>query len=359
MQRWLYSVYAFFLLINCCCSNAVIPIDPPTGKDPRTYTWTIDTLFYTPGPQYPWGQTTMNALWGLNDSVLYAVGHDSWGGGGVMWKFNGTKWDREKLMVAEGGTVNHAISLNSIKGFSDHDIYAVGESSTNITGSMVRSQFAAHFDGLQWKEVPLPKGGEINSVAASHPSLIYCGGSLGALYRFDGSTWSLDTIQNSFYPEIPRSNVVVGMAPDDGVYIHTVQYNERTGAIYEQFMKYNNHRIVLIDSGMNSQRRGTSWYWQSPSGTVYSCGDGGVYRLTNEKWQLFHAETLLRSIGGLNDRHIFAVGDNTVFYYNGKSWNHIYTLPNSMFFFSRIWCSENQVFITYTDNVKTYILHGK
>ena len=59
------------------------PINPQL-KDPRTYTWTIDTLVFSFSPE-GFKQTIMKAIWGLNDSLVYAVGYDANYGIGVMW----------------------------------------------------------------------------------------------------------------------------------------------------------------------------------------------------------------------------------------------------------------------------------
>jgi hypothetical protein len=46
--------------------------DGSSGKDPSTYSWTLDTLFFSFTPN-GFGQTIMNDIWGMNDTLVYDV----------------------------------------------------------------------------------------------------------------------------------------------------------------------------------------------------------------------------------------------------------------------------------------------
>ncbi len=74
---------AVLACLSSCKKNPVGPIEP---KDPRTYTWTIDTLAY-PGSY----QTIMQSIWGSSPSDVYVVGHND-GGYGKMYHFDGKMW---------------------------------------------------------------------------------------------------------------------------------------------------------------------------------------------------------------------------------------------------------------------------
>jgi hypothetical protein len=110
------------LLLGVCCKDE--PTKPPpedTIKDPRTYTWTIDTLAY-PGSM----QTNMQDIWASSPTNVYVVGRNE-RGYGKMYHFDGTRWTDVKLSTTQGGTIQGAIDLFGIYGFGSNDVYAVGE----------------------------------------------------------------------------------------------------------------------------------------------------------------------------------------------------------------------------------------
>jgi hypothetical protein len=361
IRNFAISLFFTSLIICAGCKHSSNPVDHSgaSTKDPRTYKWTIDTLYYTPDPQYG-GQTMMADIWGLNDSLVYAVGHDEWGGYGGVWRFNGDRWDRIRVLAPEGGTITKTINLMAIKGFAANDIYAFGEWPSNTDGpTWAWSSFAMHFDGIQWDEVQVPKGGSIYSFIEPNPFKKYCAGRDGAFYQYEDGNWTLDTIKYSSISNIALFTLVVGTTQDNGAYLHTSQFDGKTGNQYFQILKYVNKHITLIDSAMNTPKWGAISYWQSPSGTLYSSGRGGIYRLSGEKWSQYYSTDMLYAIYGVNEEHMFAVGPSGVYFSDGKSWNPIYTMANASIIPQRIWCSENQVFITYIDGMRSYILHGK
>ncbi|HED36957.1 MAG TPA: hypothetical protein ENI76_01720, partial [Ignavibacteria bacterium] len=72
------------------CSNGSSPIQPQPPKDPRTYTWTADTLYLVGN-----AQTLMRRIWGSSPKDVYAVG---WADrNGPMWHYDGNKWTFVKL----------------------------------------------------------------------------------------------------------------------------------------------------------------------------------------------------------------------------------------------------------------------
>lgn len=69
------------------CSDNIIEVKPP--KDPRTYSWTADTLSY-PG----FFQTLVYDMWDSSANDVYAVGHASANDGvsGIMMEVVGMMW---------------------------------------------------------------------------------------------------------------------------------------------------------------------------------------------------------------------------------------------------------------------------
>jgi hypothetical protein len=62
------------------------PTGPEPVKDPRTYTWTIDTLAY-PGSF----QTAMYDIWGNSPNDVYVVGHND-RAFRKMFHYDGSQW---------------------------------------------------------------------------------------------------------------------------------------------------------------------------------------------------------------------------------------------------------------------------
>ena len=81
---FLFSLIILLAIILSGCRKS--PVEPVIPKDPRTYTWTIDTLSY-PGS----AQTIMQSIWGSSPSDVYVVGHND-GGYGKMYHFDGKMW---------------------------------------------------------------------------------------------------------------------------------------------------------------------------------------------------------------------------------------------------------------------------
>jgi hypothetical protein len=358
-------IFLILLGINSCSHSVDSPPDIPQNG-PRTYSWTIDTLIYDGG------QTIMNSIWGANDSLVYAVGHNSSWGKGAMWKYDGKTWTRVHLFTSDGGTISpHPISggpynqgciLWGINGFAANDIYAFGTWDIYLsTGEWMHSAFGLHFDGFQWQEIPLPKEGTgvISSVGTS-PTSMYCSGYDGMLYHFNGAIWTVDTVKSTPYPELPFDVVkVIGTTRIGGVYVRTEQVELKRNLFYTQILKIENNKCSVVDSATNRVPWGGAMYWQSKEGKIYSCGYGGVFCLSNDKWQCVRSGSSYSSVFGANDQHMFAVGDEGVFFYDGRSWTPLGVRITHNMQVNVAWCTVNQVFIVCSDGWRTYIIHGK
>jgi hypothetical protein len=359
------SLILFLVLLDMSgCSNAIGPVSSePDLKDPRTYTWTIDTLFYSPTDQGI-GQTIIKDLWGMNDTLVYAVCCDGWGGNGALWKYDGRKWERIKLRINDGGPLTtRDFSLWTIKGFSEKDIYFFGEHEYANATPPPNFTFQAcgfHYNGTVWEELTLPIGSTIRSAAGDSPSMIFCGGSNGELYQFDGSTWKVDTIKIPAIMNSPIDVHVAGTTADNGTLIQTTQYDSKNASSYYRLFIYKERQISPIDSSLNTIPWGGSSFWKSKEGNTFSCGKNGVYRLTSMKWTQFQSLSgVYYSINGINENHLFIAGDDKIYFYDGSSWTMLNTGMNIRFINAHMWCSSNGVFVAFNDNTKSYILHGR
>lgn len=82
-QRLATVLSILFLMLQMSCKEKIVG---PEFKDPRTYTWIIDTLAY-PGSF----QTSMQDIWGSSPNDVYVVGHND-RGFGKMFHFDGKQW---------------------------------------------------------------------------------------------------------------------------------------------------------------------------------------------------------------------------------------------------------------------------
>ncbi len=142
-----YAFLLFLLLIIACKETP--PEPSPTAKDPRMYAWTVDTLKY-PGTF----QTFMQDIWGTSPNNVYAVGGTDIGKG-IMFHFDGQRWEPLRLVTTEGGTIPVGIDLHAIHGFSAINIFAVGERYyyDPLTQQFSDSSLIIHYNGTQWSEV--------------------------------------------------------------------------------------------------------------------------------------------------------------------------------------------------------------
>ncbi len=156
MQKKIFIVVVSLLVLLTGCKKGDTPTNVEPVKDPRTFQWSPDTIAYPESYQ-----TLMTDIWGNSSSNVYAVGHNSQNRG-VMWHYDGNKWDNIRLISDEGGQINASIELQAIYGFNGTDIYAVG---TRIFGynpnpppTFLDSSLIIHFDGTSWKEEKIPRG---------------------------------------------------------------------------------------------------------------------------------------------------------------------------------------------------------
>jgi len=337
---------------------------PEPFKDPRTYTWTIDTLAY-PGSF----QTAMRDIWGSSATDVYVVGHNDQNRG-LMWHFDGSRWTDVKLSTTQGGAILGPIDLSAIFGFGANDIWAVGERiypNPTPPPNFLDSSLIIHFDGVQWKENKVVGGRYLLSVWGSAPNDIWTCGWNGTVFHFDGLSWKRDSVpvivpadgEFVLLGVVSRSSQQVFMSG----YVHqndivrTTRYflSRATGT-------WNVADSFIIERGQVAVKFGQNGLWVSPSGTLYSFGPN-IYRWNGSSWTIVYATfDALGRMAGTSDENMFAVGDfGNVFHYNGVDWHQYRELKDFGVVYSGVWTDGKEVFVVgYTnDGGKTIILHGK
>jgi hypothetical protein len=278
------SVPLVFILLQFGCNDN--PVEPQF-KDPRSYTWTIDTLAY-PGSF----QTSMRDIWASSPRDVWIVGHNDQNRG-LMWHYDGTNWTDVKLSTTQGGNIQGPIDLSAIYGFGPDNIFAVGKriyDNPKPPPNFLDSSLIIHFDGRQWREMRVENGRFLRAIWGSSPSQLWVGGVTTTVFQYDGASWKRDSL-----PVVVQSDGFFVMeafegTPSGDVFAIGNTHHNSTATTIHYFFTRRENRWVVVDSFFVAPGRiESSWgrqdLWVSPSGVLYSCG-AGVHRWNGSRWEL-------------------------------------------------------------------------
>ncbi|MCK9426701.1 MAG: hypothetical protein M0Q21_11730 [Ignavibacteriaceae bacterium] len=316
-------------------------------------TLTVKTLGLTTH-EYDWISTTVGVwqsefkdVWGIDENNIYAVGgvrsnNTTYG----IMKWSNNEWVPEQV----GG------GMYAITGFSDNDIWVVGEA-------------VQHYDGNQWKRIDATSSGDqeipLNQVFYDNKPYraiwgisstdIYLGNSKGTIVHWDGK----------YATEIYKKSANFSIQNIDG---------SSATNIWVIGGEYSNpwRNLVLHFNGST---------WQEitnlpdetffPSGVyvlnekeVYICGQSGLVYGNENGWQEISlpGNAALSKIKGINGNDIFLTGHfNSLYHYNGKDWHWYNELYNSQGGLLRgIFLINNKVWaVGYNEKEIALILTGK
>ena len=340
----------FVLLITLfvACNNSTEPQVDET-KDPREYTWTIDTLEY-PGEF----QTGLRSIWGSSPSDVYAVGHCS-DIQGQMWHFDGKQW---KSFYVPFGV---AYIPGKVYGFGKNDIWIGGDFSNN---SGIPA-FLIHYNGSTWNRVNLPDSAlSIESIGGFGPNDVWFGGINGTLLHWDGTSISKEPLPIKIpYNVEPLSNflsIAGNNSTGNYFFVRSPEYRS-------YLLRYSQNNYTIIDSN--------SWYreklWVSEKGNLYQTGEVGFYRWNGNGWDNLLPNQIITTAGiaATSENNIFISGIKSnsgfVYHYNGNDFYLYENLQLQNVSLYDAWTDGKEVFIlgaNYFDlnsTLKTIILHGK
>lgn len=336
------------------CSDNTIDIKPP--KDPRTYSWSKDTIWYSGT-----SQTLIYDIWGNSSKDVYFVGHSSRFDGN-MWHYDGNNYTPVMLY--------QPYELRSVYGFSATDIYAVGSRiigyNPNPPPTFESSQLIIHYDGSTWREVNLDDGKSLINIYGNSSSDIWAGGQKNTLYHYDGSNWTKDSVNVSI-PQGFEFQIGHISSHNSVTYLGANSDNNQGISIYYLFKRIN-ETWTAIDSfyaGSLIENFGPVLN-QSKINSFYSSGNWGVYKFNGSRWVnvLRISNSYISGMWGSNDDNIFAVGPfGTVYHYNGNNWQRIEELNDSQIDYWAVWTDGTEAFVAgsiFADGVqKTIVWHGK
>lgn len=326
-----------FLTQLGCNTTEPPSVIPP--KDPRTYTWTIDTLINNSF------QTDLIRIWGTSPSDVYVGGHNA-DFPGSLWHYDGKRWEDVTLPVTN-------FEAPGIYGFSSNDIWVVGETATDFS-------LILHFNGTSWQNFSNLTGKALRCIWGSSPNNIWAGGT-NTLFHYDGISWK------QFPIFIPTQGIqltsIVGLQKSD---IYMVGYRNDVvqpldTSFYYLYHFNGNDWLVedssYITSNINARKFGV--ILDSFGGEFYGAGDM-LFKKTGNDWSIINNDPLIFSLGGSSSNNIFCAGINgTIYHYNGVDWKKIIIKENFTEPIYDIWTEGNEAFFVAHDGARTYIIHGK
>lgn len=347
------SAMTFVLFSGGCKKD---PVGPTLPKNPREYTWTVDTLAY-PGSF----QTIMRAIWGSSSNDIYVAGHNNTAFGN-MYHWNGHVWTNVRLVITEGGPLSRIGSFAAIFGISGQDIYAAGYIPTNRYSL---DGFLIHFNGTTWREISLPSESSLETVWGRSPDTVWIGGWDGFLAHYTASRFVRDTVPYAF--DTTGRDIVVRQIEGDA---------RRTFLVLGVSPRVLHREFYYLYERVGSQwivRDGTYEYpsiFIAPGGTMYRSGYGGIQRKAETTWTTVLSVPYVgrRGMAASSESNIFAAGmgdpvpTSRLYHYNGTDWFEYTHLRMEGVEFSAVWTDGKEVFAigqTIGSPMKTIVLHGR
>lgn len=352
LRSILYATSMQLLLLSWSCSN---PASLPLEKDPRSWSWTVDTIRHPRG--FP---LDLQGIWGSSPSNVYAVGFSS-DGVGVMHRYDGSIWKSIPIGHNEGGPVYGVSELRSVYGFSPNQIYAVG---TRGTLKYTNLGLIVRFDGSTWQEENIDSCGSLRVIWGTTQEDVWAGG-MHCLMRRQSGRW-----QKVAFPartaQVQFSRIIGSSASD----VYFIGYSNGVlgadpygGRI--DLYHYDGNTLGIIDSFFVGPGRSEAHFGQEIAlvgGVLYS-GELGVFKRSGTGWtRISTPPKRVLDIVGSSESNIFFVGaDGMVAHYNGVDTYQCTNLLQSIWLNSAWFYGSGLMALGSDNNLlsKGYVLHGR
>lgn len=339
----LCAIVCILMLVVAACSKSGTEPNKNIHLSTHKYEWQIDTL-YNPEAF----QVLMDGVGGADINNVWAIGHSDLHRY-QFWHWNGDKWEPISLSFP-----GHPRSPNAIYGFSEDDIWVVGHDlGTNLDN---RHSLVMRYNGTNWRllDVNAPPCLSVWGTASDN---MFVGCDSGVILHYNGNNWVEQSISGD-------SQIISVWGIDE----NTI-YAIGSDTDYSQPYRYFSYSFYT------SSNRGASWQkldsteqaiqkfgsqlWSDENGQLYSAGEEGVYKWTDNRWQSQGSFNQLLRIRGISSSNIFVAGMDGIFHhYNGESWENYPELRGLVNYISSIYMIDDAVFAVGILGNTTIALRG-
>lgn len=276
------------------------------------------------------GGSDFYAVWGTAADNVWVVGDF-----GRIVHFDGADWTEATT------DLENAVPLNSVWGSGPNDVWAVGDEGT-----------ALHWDGASWTVQAFPDVATLNAVWGTAANDVWAAGfsegcacSGGALYHYDGSTWSVVTGT----PDLSETPLFAGWSSAPGdvwvAGLEGVLHYDGSDWTYDTVGYGAPIYGITGTSGSNvfavgaiatiGHNQGSGWetmsipdfdihgMWGASATDVWAVGSGAIHHRTGGAWSSTFAPdgVVLNGIWGAGASDVWAVGDTgAVAHFDGAVW---------------------------------------
>lgn len=339
-------LFYFFILAFSCSKSSTDPPPPPQIEPDTTshnFTWEIDTL-HAPDAL----QVFIRNVWGTDENNVWVAGHSDTKKY-QLWHWDGSEWENQALSFP-----GYPHSLDDIYGFSEDDIWIVGEDLIGFNSPVTRN-FIIHYTGNSWEHISGLDAPLCLSVWGSADRQLFVGCDSGVVLHHDGNQWKKQQID-----PLPQIVSIDGVSATE-VYAIGIKFDQTMLPIADYyFFKYDGTQWSLVDSTNSiSPDFGTN-LWNDGEEKLYSGGLDGLYEWQNNTWnRVNYPVTPWAHIHGSADNNIFAGGLNAgIFHYNGNSWHHFSNLTNNNRHVVDVWTFKDHVFLVMGEGSQSLVYRG-
>jgi len=333
------------LLFSCEKNKTPLSVAETPNYTSHGYEWEIDTI-HAPDAF----QVLMGSVWGTDENNVWVVGHSDLTKYQV-WHWDGIKWENRHLSFP-----GHPHSLAKIYGFSENDIWAVGEDIKSYPNTIPQS-FIIHYDGADWAVIEDIIAPQCLSLWGSDPLNVFVGCDSGVVLYYNGNNWTTQTtmtlsriysIQGFNSRQVYAAGYAIDQSPHDSTFYYFFEYDGTTWEVLNTFVDY-----PFAPPGLFGYR-----LWASPEGNLYSIGDDGLYLWQSNSWRRLREEKFL-AMNGTGWNNIFLGGlRNHLLHFNGNDWFLSEQFLDDSRWISAIWCNATNVFVISRVINQSFIYRG-
>ena len=346
----------YLMLIFPSCKKDFSSLDyvqtttfPPTGDDTTShaFTWQMDTISY---PTV--FQIIPEVIWGSDTNDVWMAGHSDW------WKARIWHWDGIKWTPHERAGLG--VSVQDMIGFSSDDIWLCGRR----IGDALPIRTIQHWDGIRWNIVNHNYEQHIRAIWGTSSNNLFFGFIDGKIAHYDGTSFTTyDTGTKAQILDIYGLDSKHVFATGIG---HGLNNSADTTYYYIFRFDGNNWKV-------------NNYYWRtvgdpdpdfpfnklwSDKFYLYGISAYGLYNSSDFKiWnRISNVTNDPTAIHGnkYNNLFIAGYGGESVYHYNGKSWQNFPELNELDFWTWSMFCFKDHVFIGgITNDHNAYILRGR